>query len=75
MKNEVRIVHYDPNDTSDFKTIAIPEDSIQEIYLGLRCSDENKDKMKLLLRNRNIRLYQMKVDPTDSYKMIKERIM
>lgn len=74
-EKEVRIVHYDPNDTSDFKTIAIPEDSIQEIYLGLRCSDENKDKMKLLLRNRNIRLYQMKVDPTDSYKMIKERIM
>lgn len=74
-EKEVRIVHYDPNDTCDFKTITIPEDSMQEIYLGLRCSDENREKMKLLLRNRNIRLYQMKIDPTDSYKLIKERIL
>lgn len=73
-EKEVRLVHYDPNDEANYKTIEIPETSIKAIYLGLKCSDENKEKMKLILRNRNIRLYQMKVDDTDSYKLIKERI-
>lgn len=74
-EKEVRIIHYDPNDKADYKTISVPEDSIQEIYLGQRCSDENREKMKLLLRNRNIKLYQMKVDPIDTYKLVKERIL
>lgn len=74
-EKEVRIVHYDPNDSSDYKTITIPEGSIQDVYLGLRCSDVNRERMKLLLRNRNIRLFQMRVDPNDSYKLVKERIL
>lgn len=73
-EHEVRLVHYDPNNEANYKTIEIPADSIQAIYLGLKCSDENREIMKLLLRNRNIRLYQMKVDDTDSYKLVKERI-
>lgn len=74
-ENEVRLIHYDPNDDSNYKTIQIPEDCIQAIYLGLKCSDENRERMKLLLRNRNIRLYQMSVNGLDSYKLIKERIL
>ena len=31
-------------------------------------------KMKLVLRNRNIKLYQMEVEATDNYKMTKKRI-
>lgn len=73
-EQEVRLVHYDPNNEANYKTIEIPADSIQAIYLGLKCSDENREIMKFLLRNRNIRLYQMKVDDTDSYKLVKERI-
>lgn len=74
-EQEVRLIHFDPNDSENFKTINIDKESIQEIYLGLKCSDENREKMKLILRNRNIRLYQMKVDPVDSYKLVKERIL
>lgn len=74
-EQEVRLVHYDPNNEGNFKTVEIPENSIQEIYLGLKCSDENREKMKLILRNKNIRLYQMKVDSSDSYKLVKERIL
>lgn len=73
-EHEVRLVHYDPSNEANYKTIEIPEESIEAIYLGLKCSDENREKMKLLLRNRNIRLYQMKVDDKDSYKLVKERI-
>lgn len=73
-EKEVRLIHYDPSNEANYKTIEIPEDCIEAIYLGLKCLDENREKMKLLLRNRNIRLYQMKVDDTDSYKLVKERI-
>ncbi len=74
-ENEVRLVQYDVNNIENYKTIEIPDDSIQSIYLGLKCSDENRDKMRLILRNRNIKLYQMEVDPTDAYKLIKKRLM
>lgn len=70
-ENEVRLVEYDPNNNDNFKTIKIDEDCIQSIYLGLRCSDENREKMKLLLRSRNVKLYQMEVDAIDCYKLVK----
>jgi hypothetical protein len=66
---------FDANDNLNFKTIKLPENSIRSIYLGLKCTDENREEMKLLLRNRNIRLYQMEVDKADSYKLVKKRIM
>lgn len=74
-ENEVRLVQFDANDNKNFKTIKLPENSIRSIYLGLKCTDENREEMKLLLRNRNIRLYQMEVDKADSYKLVKKRIM
>ena len=74
-ENEVRLVQYDANDSGNYKTINIPEDSIQSIYLGLKCSDDNRRKMLLTLRNRNIQLYQMEVDTTDAYKLRKKRIL
>ena len=74
-ENEVRLVQYDVSNKENYKTVSIPENSIQSIYLGLKCSDENRNKMKLILRNRNIKLYQMEVDPIDAYKLIKKRLM
>ena len=74
-ENEVRLVQYDVNNIENYKTITTTDDSIQSIYLGLKCSDENREKMKSVLRNRNIKLYQMEVDPIDAYKLIKNRIM
>ena len=73
-EKEVRLIHYDPSDEANYKTIEIPENRIEDIYLGLKWSDENREKMKQLLRNRNIKLYQMRVDESDSYKLVKERI-
>ena len=74
-ENEVRIVQYDANNNDTYKVIAAPEESIQSIYLGLKCSDENRDKMISVLTGRDIKLYQMIVDPTDAYKLAKQRIM
>ena len=74
-EKEVRLIHYDPTDEANYKTIEIPENCIEDIYLGLKCSDENREKMKQLLRNRNIKLYQMRVDDNDSYKLVKDRIL
>lgn len=73
-ENEVRIVHFDPNNNDDFKLLKINPNNIKEIYLGLRCSDENKYRMFQILRGRSIPIYQMKLDKSNPFKLIAERI-
>lgn len=69
-EKEVRIVHYDPAVTSDFKTMCLPEDSIQAIYLGLKCSPENEQKIREAIGDRNIPLYKMTVLDNDVYHLV-----
>lgn len=74
-ESEARLVYYDPNNREDYQILPLPEDSITEIYLGLRCCDADRDRMKKILRNRNIKLYQMVLDEYDVYKLRSQRIM
>ena len=73
-ENEVRVVHYDPNSHSDYKLLELPNDSIVAIYLGLKCSDSNREQMQLILRDKAIPLYQMKVAKNDYFRLEAERI-
>lgn len=73
-ENEVRIVHYDPENSEDFKLLTLPEGSLLDIYLGLKCSDTNREKMLLLLRNKSVRVFQMEIDKSDAYKLCAKRI-
>lgn len=74
-ENEVRLIHYDATNEDNYKTIKVPDDAIQAIYLGIKCSDVNREKIKLILRNRNIKLFQMEIDDADAYKLVKKRIL
>lgn len=69
-EKEVRIVHYDPSVTSDFKTMHLPEGCIKEIYLGIKCSSENEQKMRDAIGARNIPLYKMEVRDNDAYHLV-----
>ena len=73
-ENEVRVVHYDPNCHEDYKLIELPEDCISSIYLGLKCSDHDREDMQLILRDKAIPLYQMKIAKEDNFKLVAERI-
>lgn len=73
-ENEVRIVHYDPNCHEDYKLLELPEDCISSIYLGLKCSDYDREEMQLILRDKAIPLYQMRIAKEDNFKLVAERI-
>lgn len=73
-ENEVRVVHYDPNSHSDYKLLELPNDSIVAIYLGLKCSDSNREQMQLILRDKAIPLYQMIVAKNDFFRLEAKRI-
>ena len=73
-EHEVRMEHYDPNCHEDYKVIELPDDCISSIYLGLKCSDHDREEMQLILRDKAIPLYQMKIAKNDCFKLEAERI-
>lgn len=73
-ETEVRIVHYDPSVTDDFKLLNVPENSIREIYLGMKCTENNCQLMRDAIAGRNIPLYKMTTKDSDVYHLVAERI-
>ncbi len=73
-EKEVRIVHYDPSVDSKFKTLQLPDDSIKEIYLGLKCTKDNEELMCEAIEGKNIPLYRMTTKDNDVYHLVAERI-
>lgn len=67
-ENEVRLIHYDPEHTEDFKELPLPEHSIKAIYFGINCSDEDKNQIKDIVGD-DVELYQMEFDTHNAYKM------
>ena len=74
-ENEVRCIYLDFKNDKQFKEVDAPP--LKAIYLGLKCSDENRHKMELALRSqrkKNVELYQMQIDPSNICKLIPIRI-
>lgn len=65
-ENEFRLIDLDFTSYEDFKEVNAPK--LKAIYIGLKCSTENENKMKVALRsvdNQNVKLYRMEYDKTD----------
>lgn len=65
-EHEFRLIDLDFNTDTNFKEVNAPK--LKAIYLGLKCSTENEDKMKVALRsinNQNVKLYRMEYDKND----------
>lgn len=73
-ETEVRIIHYDPNVTENFKLMQLPEGCIREIYLGMKCSKENEKLMREAIGGRNIPLFRMATKNENIYQLVAERI-
>ena len=74
-ENEVRCIDLDYNNDKQFKEVDAPP--LKAIYLGLKCSDENRHRMELALRSqrkKNVELYQMQIDTSNFCKLIPKRI-
>jgi hypothetical protein len=52
-ENELRFLHYDLNNQSDYGTIEIPN-SIDAIYFGLKCSSKDKEAIQNIMETKKI---------------------
>lgn len=50
-ENELRFLHYDLNNQSDYGTIEIPN-SIEAIYFGLKCSSKDKEAIQNIMETK-----------------------
>lgn len=74
-EHEHRILYYNKNGSEDFPSLPLPKGSIVAIYLGVRCSDDNKQKIFNLIKNKsNVEVYQMQISSEDIYKLKSLRV-
>lgn len=71
-ENEVRVIDYNLENKDDYASIPAPP--LKAVYLGLRCSSDDRIEMENALRGKTVELYQMTTDPKDICKLIPERI-
>ncbi len=60
-ENEMRLCCYNVKESNDFPKIDC-KGAIKAVYLGVKCSDENRRKVEKAIGDKEIPLYQMKVD-------------
>lgn len=74
-EREKRLLYFNPNNTEDHPTIAIPNYALQAIYLGVKCSDETKKKIKEAIKDKpHIELYQMYISSDNVYALEAKKI-
>ncbi|MDR1181623.1 MAG: DUF2971 domain-containing protein [Bacteroidales bacterium] len=73
-ENEVRLLHYDSSVEDDFKEIKLPDGCVKEIYFGLKCLDEDKQKIRKALTTQKVDFYQIESPANDFYKLSAKRV-
>lgn len=67
-ENEIRLLSYDTSSSNKISHIPLDEGSkITAVYFGTRCSDSDKKTIMTLLRKRDVKFYQMKINYKDIY--------
>lgn len=69
-EHEKRLLYYDVNSTELYHEVSIPEDSLTDIYFGVRCSDNDKQRIIDALKGRNVNYHQMVIDLNDIYRLL-----
>ncbi len=72
-ENEVRLVMFNAEIEEDFPSLSC-EGRIKAIYLGVKCTDENRRKMERAIGHKDIPLYQMKIDENNLMHFKKQQI-
>jgi len=74
-EHEHRLLYFDKKGSPQFPTPQLPKGSIKAIYIGVKCSKENKIKIFEAIKNKpDIEVFQMRIDSHDTYKLEAVRI-
>ena len=69
-ESEIRLIHYDPNHESSFKSLPLGENGkIEAVYFGLKCIKRNSNKVKKILGD-DVAYFQMNEDEEDIFKLV-----
>ncbi|WP_315359671.1 DUF2971 domain-containing protein [Prevotella nigrescens] len=69
-EHEHRLLYFDKQGSSDFPTPQLPKGCIKAIYIGVKCSEENKSKIFKAIKNKpDIEVFQMQISSQDIYKL------
>ncbi|MBD5380088.1 MAG: DUF2971 domain-containing protein [Bacteroides sp.] len=75
-ENEVRMVSYNPLNTAKYPEFKLGSKSnINAIYFGVNCPDSTKEEIRNALVGRNIRYFQMAINPRNIYSLIDKEIL
>lgn len=67
-ENETRLFYYDTKSMDDYVYVPINPEALKKVYFGLRCSDEDKQKVRdALVSNPTVEFYQMQIKVNDVY--------
>lgn len=69
-EHEKRLLYYDIDTTEKYHSVTVPEDSITDVYFGVRCSDEDKKSIVDTLKGKNVNYHRMVVDLNDIYRLL-----
>lgn len=72
-ENEMRLCSFDINNIEEHPYIECPN-AIKAIYLGVKCSSEDRRKVEIAIGDKDIPLYQMSVDETNLTRLKKTQI-
>ena len=74
-ENEVRLISYDPFSTEEYPSFVLGQKSkIVSIYFGVRCDDDKKGEIREALRDREVKYFQMRINPKNIFLLTFEEI-
>lgn len=74
-EKEVRMVSYDPLSPEQYPPFELKDKSyISAIYFGVKCKDDIKNAVREALQGKNIKYYQMKINPKNIYSLLSDEI-
>lgn len=69
-EHEKRLLYYDLADTPQYNEVSVPEDSVTDIYFGVRCPEKDRQSIIAALKGKNVKYHQMVVDLNDIYRLL-----
>lgn len=66
-EHEKRLLYYDTETTEKYHPVPVPEDSVTDVYFGVRCTDEDKKSIIDALKGKNVKYHRMVIDLNDIY--------
>lgn len=74
-EHEHRLLYFDVNGSSEFPTPKLPVGSIKAVYIGVKCTLENRAKILEALKNKpDVEVYEMQINSQDIYKLKAQKI-